>query len=141
MDRRGRVGGGVEIVTERCTERGLKPFRRGDLVDDRRPQPEAVERQHLCERAGLGIEPVDLAFGLLQRHAQLINGGARRAAGLLARCQACFRLDDRLNGGFECEDRLIALADRGDLGGDALTLGNDAVALLAQLAEAVGGLA
>ena len=62
MGRCGLVGGGVEIVAERCAKRLLVAGLDVDLVDDRAPVA-SLRRQQLQERGKLGLELLGFELG------------------------------------------------------------------------------
>jgi hypothetical protein len=120
---RGRIGGGVEIVAERCTQRRLVALRRRDRIENRRPASARRRSEQLLQRADLGFQPLRLAVGLRDRPAQpsflLARGsqGAARCAGGGIRA---------LHGRFRRRDRSAQTVERG---GGAVGIERSLVAL------------
>ena len=86
MRRRGRVGGGVEVVAERCAERDLVALVGADLLQHRRPEVASCAVEQLPQGPDLRIEPLARPFGLGQSGAGLCFcvagcGGARIRCG------------------------------------------------------------
>ena len=62
----------VEIVAQRRAQRLLVALVDRDMVDHRRPQVARLQRQHLAEGLGLGLQPLHALFGFAQvRRARL----------------------------------------------------------------------
>ena len=127
----------VEIVAERCAERLFVAFVDRDVVDHRRPQIARLQRQHLAERLGLGLQPLHALFGFGERaraasrsaRALACAASAATAAASASVSAACAPSTAAASGAWSprLQRRQFAF-DLGDLGGDA----GDALALLAR---------
>ncbi len=83
--RRGRIDRRVEIVAERRAQRLFVALFDRDVVHDRRPQVLGLDRQHLGQGLGFGLQPLQPALGLGQRAAraiQMLAGGRMRGFGI-----------------------------------------------------------
>ncbi len=84
VDRRGRLDRRVEVVAQRCAERGFVALLDGEQVDHRRPHLLVLDMEQAGQRLGLGFEAVDIALGFgerLARHVEPLAGGRLRRLG------------------------------------------------------------
>ena len=137
--RRRRVDRRIEIIAERGAERLLEALVDGDVVHHRRPQILALDRQHLRQGLGFGLQPLHAAFGLGQRIARGFERGARGGVGRFGvHCRVLgigqrllqildFRRQRREIGATRAGERLDLAGDLGHLGLDLA----GAVAMLA----------
>ena len=95
MHGRGRIDRRVEIVAQRGAQRLLVAFLDRDIVDHRRPQVAGLERQHLGQRLGLGLQPLHALFGFGERCARGFEFGARDVVGGFGGDGGGFRLGQR----------------------------------------------
>ena len=95
MHRRRGIDRRVEIVAERGAQRLFVAFLDRDMVDHRRPQAAGLERQHLGEGLGLGLQPLHALFGFGGGIARGLEFGARDVVRGLGGNGGGFRLGER----------------------------------------------